>query len=268
MYYPDHHVHTSFSPDSDTAPEAQIRQAITLGMPAICFTDHMDFGYPAKYGISFDLKPDIYLKTMSGLKDAYQDQISVRAGVEVGLEVQFKKEITDYIQSADWDFVIGSIHLADRKDPYFNDYFEGRTVKEAYQSYFEATLSCLEVFDPVFDVLGHLDYIFRCGNRAVTDAWNEWPELMDAILHLVIDKGLGLDVNTGGIKNGLSFQHPHDNLLKRYRELGGELITFGSDAHKPQNLGDRFPQTGEKLKSLGFRYYASYQDRKPAFFPL
>lgn len=268
MYYPDHHVHTCFSPDSETAPEAQIERAIALGMPAICFTDHMDFDYPPEFDIGFDLKPEVYLHTMAELRERYAGRIDVRAGVEVGLEAALQDTITRYIRSADWNFVIGSIHLAQRRDPYFDSYFEGRTAEEAYRSYFEATLSCLQCFEPVFDVLGHLDYVFRCGDRSVTNAWKEWPDLMDAILRLVVDKGLGLDVNTGGIKKGLAFQHPHDDLLKRYRELGGELITFGSDAHRPEHLGDHFPETGERLKALGFRYYASYVDRKPEFYPL
>lgn len=265
MYYPDHHVHTRFSPDSDTLPETHIERAIALGMPSICFTDHMDFNYPPQYGISFDLDPQTYLPAIHRLREHYNGQIAVHAGVEIGLEPELFPVITDYLASASWDFVIGSIHLASRMDPYFDEFFEGRTAREAYLSYFESTLACLKAFPPLFDVLGHLDYVFRCGDRSVTDAWSEWPDLMDEILRLVIDKGLGLDVNTGGWKSGLTFQHPHDNLLKRYRELGGELITFGSDAHKPGNLGEHFPETGEKLKSLGFRYYASYEGRKPSF---
>ncbi len=268
MYYPDHHVHTNFSPDSNTPPVRQVRKAIRLGMPAICFTDHMDFDYPSRYGVDFHLQPDTYLRAMADLKERFEGRIDIRAGVEIGLESAIKDKITDYIVSHDWDFVIGSIHMAERKDPYFDDFFDGRSERDAYRSYFEATLDCLEHFEPFFDVLGHLDYVFRCGERSVTNAWTEWPELMDAILRQVVDKGLGLDINTGGFKGGLPFQHPHDDLLRRYRELGGELITFGSDAHKPENLGERFPETGEKLKSLGFRYYASYKKRRPEFQPL
>lgn len=268
MYYPDHHVHTSFSPDSQTAPAEQAEQAVRLGMPAVCFTDHMDFDYPARYGVDFNLQPDAYLRAMADLKERFKGRIDIRAGVEIGLETALRDKVTDFIVSHDWDFVIGSIHLAGRMDPYFDDYFAGRSEEEAYRSYFEATLDCLEQYEPVYDVLGHLDYVFRCGRRSLTDAWEAWPELMDAILRLVVDKGLGLDVNTGGFKGGLTFQHPHDSLLKRYRELGGELITFGSDAHRPRNLGERFPETGEKLKAMGFRYYASYKKRRPEFQPL
>lgn len=268
MYYPDHHVHTNFSPDSQAPPEDQILRAIALGMPAICFTDHMDYDFPEEVGITFDLKPQPYLTAMASLREQYIGSIDVRAGVEIGLDVDCPDKIVSYIQSADWDFVIGSIHLSGHKDPYLPSYFAGRTAKEAYLQYFETTLACLEHFDPVYDVLGHLDYVFRCGDRSVTNAWKEWPDLMDAILRQVIEKGLGLDVNTGGMKSGLPFQHPHEDILRRYRELGGELITLGSDAHKPEHLGDRFPEVGERLKALGFRYGASYKKRKPEFYPL
>ena len=86
MYYPDHHVHCNFSPDSQTSPEAQIERAIELGMPAICFTDHMDYDYPEEANIKFDLKPEIYLPAMRQLKEKYSDRIDVRTGVEIGLE--------------------------------------------------------------------------------------------------------------------------------------------------------------------------------------
>ncbi|MBP3701215.1 MAG: histidinol-phosphatase HisJ family protein [Lachnospiraceae bacterium] len=269
MYYPDHHVHCHFSPDSTTPPEAQIERAIELGMPAICFTDHMDYDYPKEVGITFDLRPEIYLPAIAKLRDQYAGQIDVRAGVEIGLDTYCPNKIVSYIQSADWDFVIGSIHLAGgRKDPYLPSYFEGRTAAEAYRAYFEDTLKCLQTFPPIYDVFGHLDYVFRCGDRSITNAWKEWPDLIDEILRQIVQQGLGLDVNTGGMKNGLPMQHPHDDILRRYRELGGELITLGSDGHKTIHLGDHFPEVGEKLKALGFQYAASYKARKPEFYSL
>ena len=268
MYYPDHHVHCNFSPDSQTSPEAQIERAMELGMPAICFTDHMDYDYPEEAGILFDLNPEIYLPVMHRLTRQYAGRIDVRTGVEIGLEIAYQDQILSYIQSHDWDFVIGSIHLSDRKDPYLPSYFAGRSSKEAYHRYFETTLECLQAFPPAYDIFGHLDYVFRCGDRCVTNAWAEWPDLIDEILRQIVQQGLGLDVNTGGMKNGLPMQHPHDDILRRYRELGGELITLGSDAHKPVNLGDHFPELGEKLKALGFKYAASYKKRKPEFYPL
>lgn len=265
MYYPDYHVHTLFSSDSEARPEAHIERAIALGMPAICFTDHMDPHYPEEYGYTFMFDPAAYFPVMDRLREQYQGRIQVRAGVEMGLQTAYREETTGYIQDNPWDFVIGSIHQIDGMDPYMDGYFDNRTEEEAYRIYFEETLKNLQTYEPVYDVLGHLDYIFRCGNQTITDAWNAWPELMDAILRELVEQGIGLDINTGGFKKGLTTQHPHDNLLKRYRELGGELLTFGSDAHVPEHLGAHFPETGEKLKSLGFRYYASYTGRTPSF---
>ncbi len=268
MYYSDCHVHSFFSSDSKTEPRDHVERALQLQMDSLCFTDHMDFDYPSRYKLSFRLDQEAYFPFMEKLRREYEGRIRIRSGVEIGLETAYQKQISEYILSYPWDFAIGSVHLVGRLDPYHKDFFEGRTVEEAYRSYFEAILSCLETFDPIFDTLGHLDYIFRCGDRSITDAWSQWPELMDAILHLLIEKGIGLEVNTGGIKSGLPFQHPHDNLLLRYRELGGELITLGSDAHTPDHLGDYFIPTGEKLKALGFRYYAVFAGRKPSFLPL
>lgn len=268
MYYPDHHVHTYFSSDSKARPESHIERAIALGMPSVCFTDHMDPHYPEEFGYTFMFDPASYFREMHGLRDRYQDRIRVCAGVEMGLQTDCREETVRYITENPWDFVIGSIHLVDGMDPYLEGYFDGWSEEEAYRAYFEETLCNLQEYEPVYDVLGHLDYIFRCGGQSVTDAWSAWPELMDEILHLLVKKGIGLDINTGGFKKGLTCQHPHDNLLRRYRELGGELITFGSDAHAPEYLGARFPEVGERLKSLGFSYVASYEGRKPSFYRL
>ena len=108
MYYPDHHVHCDFSPDSPTPAREQILRAIELGMPCLCFTDHMDYDYPEEANIIFDLKPEIYLPAMRKLKEEFADRIDVRIGMEIGLETCYRDKILSYIDSAPWDFVIGT----------------------------------------------------------------------------------------------------------------------------------------------------------------
>ena len=88
------------------------------------------------------------------------------------------------------------------------------------------------------------------------------------ILEVLIAQGRALECNTGGYKYGLGEPNPSASVLKRYRELGGELITIGSDAHESRHLGYAFSQANSLLKECGFRYYTVYQNRKPCFYPL
>ena len=121
-----------------------------------------------------------------------------------------------------------------------------------------------------YDSAGHIDYAFRYLPSHSRDyaPYPEYGDVLDEILKTVIDKGKCLEINTAGLKAGLTFAHPHPEILKRYRELGGELITTGSDAHNPAQIGKYFDVTGDLLTNLGFRYYAVFRNRKPVFLPL
>ena len=116
------------------------------------------------------------------------------------------------------------------------------------------------------DVLGHLDYIVRFAKHP-QDTYRpaEYGDLLDMILKYLIEHGKGLEVNTAGFKYGLSFAHPHPDILKRYRELGGEIITIGSDGHRPEHLAYDFHKVCEVLVSCGFKYYTEFRQRSPIF---
>ena len=156
----------------------------------------------------------------------------------------------------------------DLPDEQIQQIIEGITEEEAYRTYFEEELENLTLFD-CYDVAGHLDYVVRYGpNRNKFYTWERYQDVLDAILKTVIAKGKGIECNTAGFKAKLGYAHPMPQVWKRYRELGGEILTIGSDAHTTDYIGYEFRQTGEFLKSCGFRYYAVYRDRKPTFYPL
>ena len=117
-----------------------------------------------------------------------------------------------------------------------------------------------------FDVLGHLDYVVRYGkHQAEAYSYEKFSDEIDMILRELISSGKGLELNMAGIKYGLGFAHPHPSVLRRYKELGGEIITVGSDAHKAEHIGYEFEIAGELLKSCGFRYYTEFENRKAVF---
>ena len=120
-----------------------------------------------------------------------------------------------------------------------------------------------------FQALGHLDYVVRYGHgREKEYSYRAYADVIDEILRELICRGIALEVNSGGLKYGLGFPNPHPDVLKRYRELGGEILTLGSDAHAPEHIAYNFKETGELLKACGFRYYTIFKERKPEFLKL
>lgn len=262
----DFHMHTSFSSDSDTKPEEMIKQSIKLGLNTICFTDHYDKDYPRyKEKEEFQLETKRYFSEMKELQERYKNQIDIRIGVETGLQPHLGEFWNEFTKKYPFDFVIGSVHVVDGQDPYYGDFFEGRTDEEAYRQTFEETLIDIKQ-NSHFDVLGHIDYIVRYGKtKAEQYSYKKHADIIDEILKCLIQHGKGIELNTAGLKYGLGFCHPHPDIIKRYKELGGEIITIGSDGHRPEHIAYDFQKVSDILKSCGFKVYTEFKGRKPIF---
>lgn len=260
----DCHMHTNFSCDSNTAPRDMVEGAIAKGLEMICFTDHEDKDYPPELEV-FSFDKDAYFKTMFALREEYKDRIEIRIGVEIGLQPHLNAYYKEYVREHPFDFVIGSLHLVHGTDPYTGQLFENQSDTEAYREAFEAMLECVKAIDD-FDVLGHIDYVVRYGKHQARDySYQKFASYIDAILEEVIRKGKGIELNTAGFKHGLGFCHPTPEIIKRYRELGGEIITIGADGHKPEDIAYNFGAVNDILKQCGFKYYTEFKDRKPIF---
>lgn len=274
MIIADYHCHTNFSTDSDSTPEEMVEGAISLGLQRICFTDHMDYLYPGKDRTDFVFDPSTYFNTMRAIQEKYKDRIEVLIGVELGLrnEPDLKESVRNYYISLqndyNFDFAIGSTHVLEKLDPYYNEYWTTRSCKKGLQDYFQSIIDNCNYYDE-FEVYGHLDYLVRYIPAEVKDyAYKEYQEMIDEILKTILNHGKGIECNTSGLKYGLRFTHPRVEILKRYKELGGEILTIGSDGHKPEHLAYDFGQARELLLSLGYRYYTVYKNRKPEYLPL
>lgn len=263
----DFHLHTEFSGDSDTPVRDQIERAIALGMKEICITDHHDFD-AAFTDIDFTLDINAYLPYMKQIQEEYKNRIRVGIGIELGLQSHLKEYLNQLIREYSFDFIIGSSHFVDCMDPYFPEFFSKRTEQEAYERFFEVSLQRVRDLD-CYDSYGHLDYVVRYGpNKNRFYQYGTYQEYLDPILRTLIEKGKALECNTGGYKYNLGHPNPSEDILKRYRELGGELLTIGSDAHAPQHVGYGFERAKEVLEQCGFRYYTVFRKRKPEFLPL
>ena len=263
---PDYHFHTIFSGDSETPVREQLNQAISLGMKSLCVTDHHD--YDVDSPIDFTLDLDRYFETMIQLKEEYKNKLELRIGIELGLQTHLEEYFKNLLSTYPFDFVIGSTHFINRKDAVYPEFFQGRTEEEAYLHYFQVTLDNVKNLS-TFDVAGHLDYIVRYGpNKADFYNYDMYQDLFDEILKAIIKKGRGIECNTAGYRKGINQPNPGPEIIKRYRELGGEIITIGSDAHIPEDLGADFHSAKELLRSAGFTYYTEFKERRPEFKPL
>ncbi len=263
----DLHMHSQFSGDSDAPTEDMIKAALAKGLDGICLTEHEDIDYPDDPTLFLlDLKS--YHATVSSLQKKYADKLPILYGVELGLQPHLKEAHLALTNSEPLDFVIASSHVVHGQDPYYPAYFEGRSEKEAYLEYFESILENIVAFDD-FDVYGHLDYVVRYGpNKNHFYKYEDYVEVIDEILRTLIAKGKGLEVNTGGFKYGLGHPNPTEDILKRYRALGGEILTTGADAHVPEHVAYDFCKLPALLKECGFSYYTVFRERKARFIPI
>lgn len=291
MIIADYHVHSDFSSDSTAPMEQMIEMALRLGLKKLCFTDHMDIDYPhSADGYSFVFNLGEYTKKLEELKEQYKNRLEILIGIELGLQPHIPDKMKALTDSYPFDFVIGSSHVVNHIDPYYTAYWEGITEEEGVMRYFESIIDNCKVFQD-FNVYGHIDYIVRytpsmsvykkymmdqqsgkdaaATNRASNTpvyqeySYEKYADILDVVLKTILSYQKGIEINTSGLKYGLGHIHPKTELLKRYKELGGELITIGSDAHKPEHLAYEFEQTAALLRSLGYRYYATFVKGKP-----
>lgn len=264
----DFHLHSYFSGDSTAPMEQMIQKGIKLGLSQMCFTEHMDYDFPVTdldpEG-KFEVNVDSYLYELIGLREKYKDQIKILFGLELGLQPHLARRHAVLAKSYDFDFIIGSSHICNGRDPYYPPFYEGRSEEDAYREYFESIIENIKKFKN-FDVYGHLDYVVRYGPNMDADyTYEKYGDVLDEILNLLIAEEKGIEINTGGVKRGLKDLHPCKEIVKRYRELGGEIITIGSDSHSPETITAHFERAASVLTECGFKYYTTFEKRLPEF---
>ena len=190
-------------------------------------------------------------------------KIIIRLGVEFGLQGHVIEETNEFYKQNDFDFVIGSTLCVKGVELYGNTFYRGKTQHDAYLEYFLDLLNNIKEYD-LFNVYGHMDYVNRYGdydNRTLNHS--EFKEVLDDILKTLIQKGQGLEINTSGFKYGLGHAHPKFEILKRYRELGGDIVTVGSDAHSPEFIASHFQDAYDMLKDAGFKAITTFEKQQP-----
>ncbi|RKJ80322.1 histidinol-phosphatase HisJ family protein [Butyricicoccus sp. 1XD8-22] len=258
----DYHLHTAFSDDSVTPMEDMVQRALALGFDEICFTEHVD------YGVKTDLNCDYtaYFRTLRAMQAQYAGRISIRAGIEFGVQAGTVSQFEDDFARYPFDFVILSNHQVGNKEFWTYEFQEGRTQDEYQTAYYEAIYDVMRRYQS-YSVLGHLDMIKRYDKCGAYPDEKVLP-LIEPILRQAIADGKGIELNTSSFKYGLPDLMPSRRILRFYRELGGELLTIGSDSHETVHLGDHIREVRPILRDLGFRTFCTFERMKPVFHDL
>lgn len=259
----DYHLHSRISFDSNEDPVDMVKAAEKMGLREICFTDHYDFND------EFQDMRDIFL--MEDYKREYlplhSDKVKIRRGVEAGLTHLNKSEIDALANSFNFDFIIGSVHYAGGYDPYYEEFWTRNGIDTAFEKYLLQSLRCVKEHDN-FDVLGHINYVCKSVHSPTKKPlyYSDYADICDEIMKTVAEKGIGMEINTSGVDRVGEFL-PSLDYIKRFRELGGEIITVGSDAHDSSRVGQYIGGALEIAKEV-FGYVCTFENRKPVFHKL
>jgi histidinol-phosphatase (PHP family) len=260
----DSHIHSFFSGDSESDAYEICKAALDKNLKGIAFTDHLDIDYP-NYDEIFLINFDKYHDYIKNLKYQQRNNIDVLYGIEVGIQPHVLEESLKIVKKYDFDFVIMSTHIVSYTDLHNGDFTKNKNKFDAYMQYFKEFDSLIDLFTE-FDVLGHLDMIRRYGDYVDKNIdIEQFKDVIDNILRKVINLGKGIELNSSGYRYGLNSPMPSFEIIKRYKELGGEILTFGSDAHFPEHIAYNFNMVEEIAKSAGFKYVCHFEARKPVF---
>ena len=259
----DYHLHSKVSFDSNGDPFKMLQAAEKAELLEICFTDHYDFN-----DVFVDQR-DIF--SIEDYKKAYaslnSNKVKIRRGVEVGLTHWNKAEIDILTKAYDFDFIIGSVHFAGGYDPYYEEFWSHNGIDTAFEKYLLQSLKCVKAHDN-FDVLGHLNYVCKSTHNPTKKPlyYSDYSDISDEIMKTIAQKGIGMEINTSGVDRVGDFL-PSLEFIKRFRELGGEIITVGSDAHDDTRVGQYIDGALEIAKEV-FGYVCTFENRKPIFHKL
>lgn len=268
----DYHVHTEFSDDSVYPMEDVVKDAICLGLNEICITDHVDYGVKVDWDSGKEIlyrhgKPLVnvdyprYAAEIKRLQCLYGDRLTVKMGMEFGVQTHTIPEFEALFRRYPFDFIILSIHQVEDKEFWTQDFQKGRTQREYNERYYEEMLRVVKAYRN-YSVLGHMDLIKRY-DKAGLYPFEKVKPLIAEILKVVIADGKGIEVNTSSHRYGLDDSMPSKELLRLYRDLGGKIVAIGSDSHAPAHLGTYILDAKKQLKELGFQNFCTYAKMEP-----
>jgi histidinol-phosphatase (PHP family) len=261
----DLHVHSTCSVDGGSSILDYGRQAEALGLAEIGFCEHVDLDTRDR---GFDYLDIVhYDREISAARSAIRG-VHLKQGVEITYQAKLESGINAWLTGHAWDYVVTSVHLVDYADGWalvsepssVSTYFATHTQDEVYRPYFEELLRAAR--SGLGDLLGHFDLVKRYGvERFGSFQPDTFEEEIRAVLRAAIASGTGLELNTSGWRQAPGECYPALPVLRWYRELGGEIVTVGSDAHHRRQLAAGIPKALELIRASGFQAIATFEER-------
>jgi histidinol-phosphatase (PHP family) len=264
--YMDLHVHSTCSADGKSNIAGYARRATTLGLAEVGFCEHMDFD-PRDHDFLF-LDPAGYAREIAAARALVPD-VRLRQGAEITYQACLEAEIRSWLGRRPWDYVVTSVHVVDYADGWTlvsernasQAYFDTHSQRQSYLPYFEELLRAAR--SGLGDVLGHLDLVKRYGVRHYGPFEPaDFEEEIRAVLRAAVERGVGLEINTSGLRQPPGEPYPALAVLRWYHELGGEILTLGSDAHHAGYLGDGIVEAMDLARAAGFRAVVTFESRE------
>jgi len=263
----DSHIHTLNSHDGKSKADDICNSAMKFGLSGIAITDHCDINAYVKENLKGRITSSV--RDVDIAKEKYKTKLKISKGIELGQPLFNKEYAFEILNFFDFDFVLGSVH--ELRDAVLSinhrhiDYsaLSNEKINEYLNKYF------IEVYETIefghFDVLAHLTLLLRYTNgkakRNIT--LDQHKEIITEILTLLVEKDIGLELNVSGLNTDWKESMPNKEILQMFKNLGGSIVTIGSDAHISDNVGIGIREGIELLKEIGYNYYAFYENRTP-----
>ncbi|MBQ9540774.1 histidinol-phosphatase HisJ family protein [Ruminococcus sp.] len=276
----DMHTHSSHSPDADDSASAMCEKAAELGLRAYALTDHCDVNFWEEAPSPETIDAMMYgagryalasIAEQTELRERFAEKFDLIVGIELGQPMQNIEKAELIANDSRLDFIIGSHHMnAGVDDFYYLDYskMSAEELDHLLCDCFEQTLEMCQWGK--FDVLGHLTYSLRyiCGEYGIDVSLEKYEEVIREIFGTLISKGKGIEINTSGLRQKYGQTFPTFELVKLYRQLGGEILTIGSDAHRTADLGKGISEGIVLAKEAGFDMVTYFKNHEPHFLKL
>lgn len=249
--------------------DALCEAAIAAKLDEICVTDHTDFGHPDPMGS----KPPVISAWLADIERARRkyEALVIRAGIEIGDNPLCREQIKAFHAEIPLDFRLLSLHLIDNADPYFADFFPGREQDQVYMRYVESLVETVLAWEPsAYDALAHVGYCAKFAPYPVPVRplrYRHAPDAFDTLFRVLAEQGKALEINVSGRKT-MGECLPDRELLSRFRALGGEFVTVGSDAHTPEYVGLWLDDARTLARECGFQYALTFDQKRAIPIPL
>lgn len=273
----DYHVHPNYSIDAEGSVDEFCEAAVKKGLEEIAFTTHLDTDkttddcHVLVRGKRMDTLSGEWLEdyeaTIRTACDAYKEKgLRVLLGVEVDYIPEIESLLPEQFYSTDFDIILGATHLIDHiaisAGNRAGEAFKKNSLEELGGKYYARLLEAIET--DLFDVLAHLDLYRRHGQAFYGEAIrNIWKLYLKDLTNAMKRHRVGFEVNTSSLKRGQRNPMPEEDIIKAFKKAGIVIVTTGSDAHTPSDVGAGIAEATDLLRKVGYSSITTFDHRKP-----